>query len=90
MDKPWSAITLFNPHSKLHVVRTMCYFTNEKNEAQCGLRPLPKITQQVYSSQDLNLGSECDNQWHTLKFLIHFEENCLLHFFSHMGKWNGE
>lgn len=60
MDKPLSAIILFNPHSKLYVVRTMCYFTNEKNEAQCCLRPLPKITQ-VHSRQDLNLGSVTTN-----------------------------
>ena len=61
MSKPLAAIILFYPHSKLCLEGTKCYFTNEKNKAQCGLRPLPKITH-VHRSQDENPGRKCDNQ----------------------------
>lgn len=85
MDKSWLSIILFNPHRKLCV--RYYYFTNEKNEAQFGLKSLPKITQ-GQSSQDLNRGSVITND-HTLKIIIGFEENCPLHFLSHMRKGIG-
>lgn len=85
MDKSLLSIILFTLHRKLCV--RFYYFTNEKNEAQCGLRSLPKITQ-GQGCQDLNRGSVITND-HTLKILIGFEENCLLHFLSHRRKGIG-
>lgn len=33
MSKPLAAIILFYPQSKLYLEGTVCYFTNEENEA---------------------------------------------------------
>lgn len=85
MAKSLSSIMLINPHKIILCFQYHC-FTNKRNTTQCGLRFLPKIAE-VHSSQGLNLGSLTTND-HTLKTLIYFEDSCLIHFFSHIGKRN--